>query len=394
MIYRFGAFTLDAERMELRRDGERVPVEPQVFSLLLLLIENRDRVVSKDEIIDAVWEGRAISDATLSTRINAARKAVDDTGKDQNVIRTAARRGFRFVAEVGETPAGAGITTPAAAPPEQDIRFCTAPDGARIAYACVGDGPPLVKTANWLNHLEFDWESPVWKHMFRELAAGHKLIRYDSRGNGLSDWDVDDISFEALVGDLETVMDIAAPEKVDLFGISQGCAVAVAYAVRHPDRVKRLVLHGGYAAGWEVSGTPEVKERQRALLSLIKTGWGTDNPTFRQMFTSFFIPEGTPEHVQWFNELQRRTTSPENALRLREMFSRIDVRPLLEKVTAPTLVLHCRDDAVVPFDKGRRIAAGIPGAHFVPLEGHDHLILEHDPAWPRFLAEVRAFLAA
>ena len=276
---------------------------------------------------------------------------------------------------------------------EQQIRFCTASDGVQIAYATVGQGPPLIKTANWLNHLEYDWKSPVWCHVLRDLAKDHQLIRYDERGNGLSDRDVDDISFEAFVRDLETVVDAAGVERFPLLGISQGCAVSIAYVVRHPERVSRLILYGGFAKGRSRRGSSKDSEQAEALLTLMRQGWGQENPAFRQVFTSLFMPDATPDQAQWFNNLQHITVSPENAVRIRRVTDQIDVSELLPQVTIPTLVLHCRDDAVQPFEQGRRMAAGIPGARFVALEGRNHLILEDEPAWPRFLKEIENFLA-
>ena len=272
---------------------------------------------------------------------------------------------------------------------EQEIRYCTASDGVSLAYASIGDGPPLVKAANWLSHLDHDWDSPVWRHLYRELSVDRRLVRYDERGNGLSDWDVEDISFDAFVRDLETVVDAAGLERFPLFGISQGCAVSIAYAVRHPERVTKLVLYGGYAVGWRSREDSEVHE---ALLTLIGAGWGTENPAFRQVFTSRFIPGGSEEQMQWFNDLQRVTTSAENAIRILGAFGAIDVRDMLAKVDVPTLVLHCRDDTVAAFRLGQDLAKGIPGARLVPLEGRNHLLLEDEPAWPKFLAETRRFL--
>jgi class 3 adenylate cyclase/pimeloyl-ACP methyl ester carboxylesterase len=276
---------------------------------------------------------------------------------------------------------------------EQDIRFCAASDGVQIAYATVGQGPPLVKAANWMNHLEYDWQSPVWRHVLHGLAQNHLLIRYDERGNGLSDRDVDDISFEAFVRDLETVVDAAGLKRFPLFGISQGCPVSIAYAVRHPERVSRLILYGGFAKGRGRRGSSKDSEQAEAILTLMRQGWGQENPAFRQVFTSLFMPDATPDQARWFNDLQRITVSPENAVRIRQTTDQMDVSELLPQVTIPTLVLHCRDDAVQPFEQGRRMAAGIPGARFVALEGRNHLILEDEPAWPRFLREVESFLA-
>jgi pimeloyl-ACP methyl ester carboxylesterase/DNA-binding SARP family transcriptional activator len=275
----------------------------------------------------------------------------------------------------------------------QEIRFCTAKDGVRIAYATVGSGPPLVKCANWMNHLEYDWASPVWDHMFRALARDYRLIRYDARGNGLSDWDVKDWSLDALVADLEAVVDAAGLERFPLLGISQGCAVSIEYAVRHPERVSKLVLFGGYARGWRAHKSQEILDQMDAQMTLTRIGWGKDNPAYRQMFTTLFIPTATPEQMDWFNELQRITATPENAAALLDGIGDINVVDQLAKVTAPTLVLHVRNDARVSLPNGRELAMGIPGARFVILEGENHILLEQDPATARFLTEMSAFLA-
>jgi pimeloyl-ACP methyl ester carboxylesterase len=277
--------------------------------------------------------------------------------------------------------------------PEQQVRFCRSADGVQIAYSCIGDGPPLVKTGNWLTHLEKDLESPIWRHLWRDLARDHTLVRYDARGNGLSDWEVDDITFDAFVRDLEAVVDAAGLERFDLLGISQGCAVSIAYAVRHPERVSRLVLYGGYAIGWaRRARSAAEKEQASAMLTLIRVGWGQPNPAFRQMFTSQFAPDATKEQADWFNEMQRASCSPENAARNLEANGEVDVTALLAKVSVPTLVMHARDESRVPFESGRRMAAGIPGARFVPLRGRNHLILEDEPAYPHFRDEIRSFL--
>jgi pimeloyl-ACP methyl ester carboxylesterase len=351
-------------------------------------------VVSKDDLIAAVWGGRIVSDSTLQSRINAARKAVGDNGEQQRLIRTIARKGVRFVCAV-DAPTADGAKTPPAPPPaspHQEIHFCTASDGVRIAYALAGKGPPLVKAANWLNHLEYDWQSPVWSHLLHALAAEHQLIRYDERGNGLSDWDVDDISFDAFVRDLESVVEATGLQRFALLGISQGCAVSIAYAVRHPERVSHLVLYGGYARGRRMRGSQQEIDQADALITLMRQGWGKENPAFRHIFTSLFIPGGTTEQMNWFDELERVTTTAENAIRIREAMNNIEISDLLPRVAVPTLVLHCRSEAVVPFEEGRRLAAGIPGARFIALEGNNHIVLEGDPGWERFLDETRAFL--
>jgi DNA-binding SARP family transcriptional activator/pimeloyl-ACP methyl ester carboxylesterase len=275
----------------------------------------------------------------------------------------------------------------------QEIRFCVAKDGVRIAYATAGAGPPLAKAANWLSHLEYDWRSPIWQHLIGLLTENHTLVRYDERANGLSDLDAADVSFEAFVADLEAVIEASGIERSPLIGISQGCAVAIAYAVRHPERVSALVLHGGYARGWNKRGDREEIIQREAMLTLVRIGWGKPSPAFRQMFTMLFFPDGTLEQLEWFNELLRVCTPPENAVRLLRAMSDIDVTDLLPRVRVPTLVTHCKGDLRVPFDEGRSLASSIPGARFVQLESRNHLMLAHEPAWTRFAAEVRAFLA-
>ena len=275
---------------------------------------------------------------------------------------------------------------------KQETRFCRTPDGVRIAYALCGQGPPLVKASNWLTHLEFEWDSPIWRHWLRELGRDNLLIRYDERANGLSDWDVDEISFQAWVQDLETVVEAAGVERFALLGISRGGSVAIEYAVRHPEKVSHLILYGAYARGWRIRSTPQQKEVREALLSLVRTGWGQDNPAFRQVWTSLFVPGATQEQMNWFNELQRVAASPENAHRMAVESGNVDVVELLPKIAVPTLVLHCREDGMVPFESGRKLAAAIPGARFVPLQSKNHLLLESEPAWQIFLSEVRDFL--
>jgi class 3 adenylate cyclase/pimeloyl-ACP methyl ester carboxylesterase len=278
-------------------------------------------------------------------------------------------------------------------PYEQEIHFCQTRDGVQLAYSGMGQGPPIVKTGNWMTHLEFDFESPIWRHLYRELSRDHTLFRYDARGNGLSDREVPEVSFEHFVDDLETVVDAAGIDRFALLGISQGCAVSIAYAVRHPERVSHLVLHGGYAVGWSRRARTETeKEAAEAMLTLMRIGWGQENPAFRQMFTSQFMPGATKEQADWFNELQRISSSPADAVRNFLANGDVDITSILSQVRVPTLVLHSRQEARVPFEAGRRMAAGIPGARFVPLESRNHLILESEPAFARFLEEIRSFL--
>jgi class 3 adenylate cyclase/pimeloyl-ACP methyl ester carboxylesterase len=274
----------------------------------------------------------------------------------------------------------------------QLIKYCRAVDGVRLAYATVGNGPPLVKAANWMNHLEYDWESPVCRHLWHGLARDYTFIRYDARGNGLSDWEVDELSLDAWVSDLETVVEAVGVKRFPLLGISQGCPISVEYAVRHPERVSHLILYGGFALGGKKRSDTE-KEKRNAMTTLMRLGWGADDPTFRQMFASMFIPGGTKEQADWFNEMQRRSTSPECAARYFDTVGDFDVRGSLAKVTVPTLVMHVRGDLVCPIEAGRQMAAGIPGARFIALPGKNHLFLEHEPASDRFFEEIKLLLS-
>ncbi|MGH7514912.1 MAG: alpha/beta fold hydrolase [Gemmatimonadales bacterium] len=277
---------------------------------------------------------------------------------------------------------------------QQHIRFCKSADGVRLAYATAGKGPPLVKASNWMSHLEYDWRSPVWRPFLEGLAARHTVIRYDERGCGLSDWNAADLSFESWVRDLEAVADVVGLTRFPLLGISQGGPIAIAYAVRHPERVSHLVLYGAYARGrFKRDPTPLQLEEARTLVNLIRIGWGRENPAFRQVFTSLFIPDGTFEQFRWFNDLHRVSSSPENAARLAEEFSSIDVTAMAARVTVPTIVLHRRNDSAVPFEEGRLMAGLIPNARFVPLEGRNHLLLGGEPALDHFLAELDDFLS-
>ncbi len=274
----------------------------------------------------------------------------------------------------------------------QKIRYCTSADGVRIAYAVSGSGHPILKCANWMSHLQYEWESTIWRHWVAGLSEKNLLIRYDQRGNGLSDWDIEDISFEAQLRDLDAVVEAACPKRFALLGISRGCSASIAYAVSHPERVTHLILYGGRAAGWRASGDPAEIERRSAMATLIRSGWGQDNPAFRQMFTSLFMPGATAEQMNWFNELQRRTISPENAARYQEAIADLDVSDLLGKVHVPTLVLHTTGDALVPFKFGRSLAIEIPGAEFVALESNNHILLEEEPAFSQLLQRIRLFI--
>ena len=309
----------------------------------------------------------------------------------------------RRAAETGDTwgdgprrgvPCGAARAYDGLMPLHQRLRFCTSADGTRIALASMGSGPPLVRAGHWLSHLEFDAESPVWRPWLEELSRRHTYVRYDQRGCGLSDRDVPNQSLDAWVSDLEAVVAALDLKRFVLFGLSQGGAVALAYAARHPERVSRLVLMGAYARGArQRAATPEERLEAETLVNLIRVGWGRDNAAFRQLFTNQYIPEGTAAQHQWWNDLERLSASPEGAARLLDAVHRIDVTELAGTVRVPTLVLHARRDARIPFEEGRQLAALIPDARFVPLDSANHVLLQGEPAWQTFTDTVREFVS-
>ena len=349
-MYYFEQCELDPLRRELRRGGRAVHVEPQVFAVLLHLLRHRSRVVTKPELLDAVWGDRFVSDATVTSRLKAARRAIGDDGRSQRLIATVHGIGYRFVGPVrdesgtGSGPRGStesrarlsGRPTPRSGSPgdsapvrhrhTQEIRYCRSPDGVRIAYATSGSGPPLVKAANWLTHLDLEWQSPIWAHWIDELSQSRQLVRYDERGCGLSDWEVREFSLDAWVEDLELVVDSVGLERFPLLGLSQGGAVALAYAVRHPERVSRLVLVGAYSRG-RLARAATAEEREEADLDMQvgRVAWRRDDPAYRQVFAAQFLPDAPRSAWDAFNEVQRATTSTENVVQFLDAFAHIDV---------------------------------------------------------------------
>ncbi len=396
MRYVFGDTVLDTTRYELCRAQQMQHVEPQVFDVLAHLVQNRDRVVSKIELLDQVWGHQFVTESALTTRIKQLRHAVGDNGKDQRVVQTIHGRGYRFVASVEEVPDE--VERPRLEVPDelrQEIHFCTTVDGTRLVYATVGSGPPLVRAAHWITHLDYDWQSPVWRHWLVGLARGRTLVRYDERGNGLSDHDVRDLSLEAMVQDLETVVDDLGLEQFPLLGLSQGGAVAITYAARHPGRVSHLILFGAYGQGRARRAKTEEERREATLqVEMVRVGWGREDAAFRRFFASRFIPDAEPELWESFAELLRRTTSAENAARLIETWANLDVMDVAKEIRVPTLVLHARDDVSIPWEQGRALAAAIPGARLVPLPSRNHLMRADEPAWEQFLSELDGFLEA
>jgi pimeloyl-ACP methyl ester carboxylesterase/DNA-binding CsgD family transcriptional regulator len=290
------------------------------------------------------------------------------------------------VGQSGNAPGSTIVTL------RHETRFCTSPDGVGLAYAIDGEGPPLVKASNWMTHLDFERQSPVWRHWVRELSRGHKLIRYDERGCGLSDREFDGTpTIDSHVGDLAAVVEAAGIEHFALLGLSGGGPTAIEYAVRNPERVSRLVLYGTWARGRYLRGDAEA-EQSRRLIELIRVGWGGAVPGFRQVFSSIYIPSAGEEQKRWYDELQQASSSGEVAARLWVSRSRTDISDTARRVTQPALVLHARHDRAVPYEEGRRLASLLPDARFVTLETDNHILQEGEPAWEAFLSEVRAFL--
>lgn len=397
MLFRFADCSLDPARRELRLGGALVTVEPQVFDLIEFLVRQRDHVVSRDQLIENVWRGRIVSESTLATRINAARKAIGDDGATQALIKTIQRKGVRFVGEVREDHSGPNAgpsATPGerpSDPPPQNISFCRTADGISLPVASVGNGPVLLKTSNWINHIEYDWISPVFSPLFARLAGRFQLIRYDGRGNGLADREVSDISFDAFLHDLETVATTIGSPRFTLLGLSQGCASAIAYAVAHPERVSHLVLYGGYAQGRNQRASPGDDRKAEAFLALMRQGWGEDGSAFMRAFSSIYLPNGTPEQIKWFADVQRMSCSGEMAARLRRACDDLDVTGLLARVTVPTLVIHATHDNVVPFSQGRLMASSIPGARLVTIESENHIPVYGEPSWDSLLSAIEDF---
>ncbi len=408
--YRFGHFELEPDVRELRADGETVHLEQQVFDVLAHLIRNRHRVVPREELLDEVWGDRFVSDSALSSRIKTARQAVDDDGERQATIRTIRGVGFRFVAPTDEVAPAADdrdstANTPSSQPaatPEADldptIHFVPVRGGRSLAVGRTGEGPRLVKSATWLTKVDSDdGANPIWGHWVRALSRRFDYVRYDPRGCGLSDRDLagqDLTDLDLWVDDLGRVIDSIGEEPVALLGISQGGPVATAYAARNPERVSHLVLYGTYARGMNRRGDGAQVEQASLQVDLARAAWATDNAMFREVFARQFVPEAQVEEIDWFNDQLKVTTSAESAPELERAFHDLDVTELATEVRVPTLILHADADRAVPFAEGRHLAGLIPDARLVPLRSRNHILLQRDAAFARFVDEVAAFVGA
>lgn len=392
MIYRFDQCELDDVRHQFRRNGTVEHIEPQVFDLLLALLQRPGDLISRDALVDAVWQGRIVSEATIAARISAARKAVGDTGKDQRIIVTVPRRGIRLACAVATCGGAPRSETEPKMEGSQHVRFARSVDGTALAYATTGKGPPLLRGGHWLTHLELDWHNPVWRPLLSELGQDFSVTRWDQRGTGLSPRDAQDFDLERMTDDMEAVADAAGLTRFGIFAVSQSVPAAVNFAVRHPDRVSGMVLYGGFVAGLAVRGTPDQIARNEAFQTLVRDGWGNPESAMVQAFSTMFMPDATGEQLMSFVRMQLESASAETVISLRRAIAHYDIETLLPKVEVPTLVVHAQHDTVQPARQGQRLAAGIPGAELLMLDSRNHVPLPQDPAFDMLVSAVKAFL--
>lgn len=392
MTYEFANCSIDPERHTFLRDNKPVHVEPQVFELLLALVRKQGRLLTKDELIETVWRGLNVSDATISARINSARKAVGDSGKKQAVIKTVHGRGFQLVANVRSEKPQASQVASAEATGTQSIQFTPSTHNAKIAFAQSGHGPPLVRVGHWLSHLELDWQSSVWRPLLEALGKHHTLYRYDQRGTGLSSRNLDHADLDAFVDDLKAVADASNLDRFPIFAASQAVPIALKFAARYPERISGLVLYGGFAEGRALRTASADDIDEQTLLGLVRAGWGKADSPFVRAFSSLFLPDATTEQMDGFVKMQTETVAPESAARLRQIIDRFTVKDILPSITTPTLVVHALADAIQPIEQGRLLASEIPNASYVPLESRNHIPLPQEDSWAQMIRETESFL--
>ena len=412
MRYRIGPCEIDLAAHILRRDGAEVHVEPQVFALLACLARAGGDLVSYDALMEEVWGGRIVSDATVAARISAARAALGDDGKRQAILRTVPRRGVQLRAALvaqeprdgdkspkappdapSDAPSDAGLGADAAAPApalsRQIIRYTTSRDGTGIAWAECGAGPPLLRGGHWMSHLEHDWTSPVWRPLLDHLSNGRRLIRYDPRGTGLSDRSLNGAGVRQLVDDLEAVADAAGLDRFPIYATSQSVPVALAFAARHPDRVSRMVLLNGLVRGSTARGDATATE---TMVGMSRSGWALPGSPFMRAVATVFMPLSTPEEVDSLVEMQAASAAPDIAAAIRRMIGEIDVSDVLSKVVCPALVMHFDGDQVQAPAQSKLMARRLQDAQFQSFASPNHVLVPSDPVWPACLAAIDAFL--
>ena len=384
--YNFADCTLDIGRHTLSRAGQAVPVEPMVFDLLRLLVETRDTLISRERMIQAIWDGRIVSDSAISACIAAARRAVGDDGKAQAIIRTVPRRGIQCVAEVQR------LTD---APPDPDrqlsprIRFTRNRDGKALAYAVSGSGPPVLFLSFPGTDLEADWASPFFRPLFDALGARNTLLRFDPLGTGQSDLRTVSADPAATAQDMLSVLDAAGVRRVHLFCQSGTSLAAVHFAAAYPDRVGRMVLNGGFAEGRNRRADDGAAEQVHAMIS---EGWARPGSSFLLAYALLFFPEGPLDLARDVVEIMQRSCPAENMLRMREATNKASVRDLLPAVRCPTMIVHARRDSMHPLSQARILAAGIERSELLILESANHVPMPGSADWPGFVDAVCGFL--
>ena len=393
MKYQFAECVLDIGRHAFHRNAELISLEPQVFDLLHLLARNPGALISRDEMIAEIWGGRIVSESTVSARINAARRAVGDTGKSQHIIKTVPRRGIQMVADV---VAGPGPATQVPDFENQVIKYTRSKDGTNIAFAETGNpnGPPLLRAGHWMTDLELDWQSPISRPHLDELGKHFRCIRYDQRGTGMSGRRFEAPTLQDFSDDIEAVADSSGLKSFSILAASQGVPMAIKYAVQHPERVSKLVLRGGYAEGRAVREGGHINPDEDPMLALIMSGWGQPKSAFMKALSSLFIPSATLEQLDDMVAIQLASSSAETAAKIRRVVDQFTVVDLLGQLKIPTLVIHARHDAIHPNAQGRMLASHIPNAEFMTLESNNHVPLPQEPSWRRFIDGMVGFLNA
>jgi len=394
MRYRFAGFTYDADRVELRRGDAPIELQPKPLAFLRVLLENGGRALAKHELLDALWPGVVVEEGSLQRVVSLARRALDDDGA---IVRTVRGVGYRLDASVAlerdDFPPAAKPQALAGPRLEQEIRYCSTADGVRLAWSEVGTGPPIVRSLGWFTNLESEWRWEEGRRFWEAIARRHRLIRFDGRGIGLSD-PCERFSAQTRLLDLEAVIDAAGLDRCVVLGLSEGCSSAVRYATKHPARVSRLVLYGPTPVAVGESHEEE-KQRWRTLSEMVRSGWNDASPVYRQFFASLFLgADADPCLLRYFSEMQRASASADTARRVIKSLEDSDVQAEAGRVKTPTLVLHRRGDIICPFRSGRKLAALIPGARFVPLEGDNHWMVSNAAGAEDFIAAIDEFLAA
>lgn len=400
-FHAFDDFELDTRAFQLRKGGVPVPMEPQVFEVLALLVQNEGRVVTKDELLDRVWPERYVTEAALNSRVMSARKALGDNGQAQRYIKTVHGRGYRFSGaeavapkepfSIRERTKDTADEEAAAHPP---IRYATTRDGSQVAYAVSGGGVPLVRVLGWFTHVDLEWRWPALRDFWARLGRRHQLVRYDGRGMGLSSH-ADTFSMESRIADLEAVVEHSGLDRFALLGMCEGADTAVHYSARHPQRVTHLVTYGAGPSG--PNSDPSWTAGWNAVMQLICEGWDHQSPVYRQVFAHLFLgANARPEAVRAFDELQRTAVSGEQALRYLQSLDsdgrrESDLSEAARSLKVPSLVIHRRNDPLVPLDHSRRLAAAIPGARFISLGGDARWLMVDEAANGEFIAAIEHF---